>query len=249
LETPHSADAALAALSSNQLNLGRMLFCTAMGGRMGKYSMDVFGTEDEETRASVRAGAKSRTDPWRPQPAVVRSMEPNPYAPPKATVADRSSASSTGLGRRRVIVMIVLTIVTFGLYYPIWFFRRRGALNRLNSPRKLRLWPFTIFCTVTVVDVVVVIASGPGLPAGTIGAAAADLLRLARLAAGVLMLVQCFLTKDILEDHLAGPEDDVSHSLFVERVKLSGLMTFFFQIFYLQYVINHYLADPTERAA
>jgi hypothetical protein len=54
--------------------------------------------------------------------------------------------------------------------------------------------------------------------------------------------------KDILEDHLAGPEDDVSQSLFVERVKLSGLMTFFFQMFYLQYVINRYVAGPPERA-
>ena len=175
-------------------------------------------------------------------------MEPNPYAPPKASVEDRNSASPTGLKRRRVIVMIAFTIVTFGLYISIWFFRRRGALNRLNSPRKLQLWPLIIFCTVTVVDVVVNIASGSAPPAEIIGAGAASLLGLARLAAGIVMLVQCFFTKDILEDHLAGPEDDVSDSLFVERVKLSGLMTFFFQIFYLQYIINRYLADPAERA-
>ncbi len=144
--------------------------------------------------------------------------------------------------------MIVFTVVTLGLYYPIWFFRRRAALNRLNSPRKLRLWPLPIFCTVTVVDVIVALASGPGPPAETIGANAAALLGFARLAVGILMLVQCFFTKEILEDHLAGPEDDGSHSLFVEHVKLSGLMTFFFQIYYLQYVINQHLADPAEGA-
>jgi hypothetical protein len=175
-------------------------------------------------------------------------MDPNPYAPPKAPVADRSSASPTGLRRRRVITMIVLIIVTLGLYYPIWFFRRRGALNRLDSPRKLRLWPLTVFATVTVVDIVVAIVSGP-VPAQTFGGAAVTLLAIVRLAAGFLMLVQCFFIKDILEDHLAGPEDDVSQSLFVEHVKLSGLMTFFFQIFYLQYVINRYVAAPPERAA
>jgi len=145
-------------------------------------------------------------------------------------------------------MMIVLTIVTLGLYYPIWFFRRRGALNGLNSPRKLRLWPLTTFCAVTVVDFVVAIVSSPAPPAQTIGAAATTVLGLVRLAVGILMVVQCFITKDILEDHLAGPEDDVSHSLFVERVKLSGLLTFFFQIFYLQYVINRYVAAPPERA-
>ena len=121
-----------------------------------------------------------RTDPPSHLKSV-RSMELNPYAPPKAPVADRSSASTTGLKRRRVLVMIVLSIVTFGLYYPIWFFRRREALNRLNSPRKLRLWPLTVFCTMTVVNAVVVIASSPAPPAQTIGAAAATLLALARL--------------------------------------------------------------------
>jgi Domain of unknown function (DUF4234) len=175
-------------------------------------------------------------------------MDPNPYAPPKAAVADQSSTSPTGLKRRRVIVMIVFTIVTFGLYYPIWFFRRRGALNLLNSPRKLRLWPLMIFCAVTVVDFVIGIVSGAAPSAQTIGGAATTVLAFVRLAVGILMVVQCFIIKDILEDHLAGPEDDISQSLFVERVKLSGLMTFFFQIFYLQYVINRYIAVPPERA-
>jgi uncharacterized protein DUF4234 len=174
------------------------------------------------------------------------TMDPNPYAPPKAAVTDQSSPR--GLRRRSVILMIVLTIITFGLYYPIWFFRRRGALNRLNSPRKLRLWPLMTFCALTVVDFVVVFVSAPEPPEQTIGAAATRVLGLVRLAVGILMVFQCFIIKDILEDHLAGPEDDVSRSLFVERVKLSGLMTFFFQIYYLQYAINRYVAAPTERA-
>jgi hypothetical protein len=36
--------------------------------------------------------------------------------------------------------MIVFMLITFGWYYPVWFFRRRAALNRLSSPRKLKLW-------------------------------------------------------------------------------------------------------------
>ena len=171
-------------------------------------------------------------------------MESNPYAPPKAAVDNQSSRSSTGLKRRRVIVMIVLTFVTVGLYYPIWFFRRRDALNRLNSPRKLRLWPLVIFCATTVVDAVVVVVSAPAPPAQIIGAGANTALGLVRLAVGILMVVQCFIVKDILEDHLAGPEDNLSNSMFSERVRLSGLMTFFFQIFYLQYVINRYMVEP-----
>jgi hypothetical protein len=138
--------------------------------------------------------------------------------------------------------MIVLTIVTFGLYYPIWFLRRRAALNRLDSPRKLRHWPFLVFIAFVVLQVLVGLASGSAPREQTIGAGADLVLTLLQLAVGILMVVQCFFIKDILEDHLAGPEDSISPSILVDRVKLSGLMTFFFQIFYLQYVINRYVA-------
>jgi hypothetical protein len=74
--------------------------------------------------------------------------------------------------------MIVFMLITFGWYYPVWFFRRRAALNRLSSPRKLKLW----------------------------------------------------------------------RALFAERVTLSGLMTFFFQIFYLQHVINREIAVVRREA-
>jgi hypothetical protein len=68
----------------------------------------------------------------------------------------------------------------------------------------------------------------------------------ARLIVGIAMLVHCFNTREILEDHLAGAEDDGAPSFFAQRVELSGLMTFFFQIFYLQHVINKYIAVPQE---
>src|ERR1700704_3187925 len=116
-------------------------------------------------------------------------METNPYAPPKAAVAD---VSPTGLKRRSVVLMIVLSIVTFGLYYPIWFLRRRAALNRLDSPRKLRRWPFVIFLAFFVLQFIVGLASGSAPPEQTIGAGASLLLTFLQLAIGILMVVQCF---------------------------------------------------------
>lgn len=144
--------------------------------------------------------------------------------------------------------MIVLTVLTLGLYYPVWFLRRRAALNRLESPRKLQLWPFLIFLAFWLLQFIIVIASGPESPEQTIGAGASLLLRLSRLAVGILMVAQCFFIKDILEDHLAGPEDNVSSSILLGTVNLSGLMTFFFQIFYLQHVINRHIAGSLPRA-
>jgi len=172
-------------------------------------------------------------------------METNPYTPPKAAVAD---VSPTGLRRRSVVLMIVLSIVTFGLYYAIWFLRRRAALNRLDSPRKLRIWPFVIFIAWFVLQFIVGIASGSAAPEQTIDAGAALLLNLVQTAVGILMVVQCFFTKDILEDHLVGPGDHVPNPLFVDTVKLSGVMTFFFQIFYLQYAINRHIAGSQPGA-
>ena len=117
-------------------------------------------------------------------------METNPYAPPKAAVAD---VSPTGLKRRSVILMILLTIVTFGLYVPIWFLRRRAALNRLDSPRKLRLWPFVIAVTWSVFDFIVGIAAGSAPLAQAIGEGAA--VHFGRFAVGILMLVQSFFNQ------------------------------------------------------
>jgi hypothetical protein len=172
-------------------------------------------------------------------------MEMNPYAPPKAAVGD---VSPTGLKRRSVLLMIVLTLVTIGLYYPIWFLRRRPALNRLDSPRKLRLWPFAVFTAWFVFQFMVGFAAALRPRGQVTGGEASLLFNLLQLGINILMLVQSFFTKDILEDHLAGPGDDVPNPLFVDSVKLSGVMTFFFQIFYLQYVINRYIAVPKSSA-
>ena len=62
-----------------------------------------------------------------------------------------------------------------------------------------------------------------------------------RLLVGIIMVMQCFAIKDILEDHLTVQDDDALPSVFVEQVRLSGLMTFFFGILYLQWAINKYV--------
>ena len=68
------------------------------------------------------------------------TARPNPYAPPNARVAD-VEPTTHGLKHRGVLMMILFTFLTFGLYILIWWFRRRPGLNRLNSPRKIALWP------------------------------------------------------------------------------------------------------------
>jgi hypothetical protein len=141
------------------------------------------------------------------------------------------------LKRRSPVVMIVFFVVTLGVYFPIWFLRRRAALNRLDSPRKLQRWPFLLALAFFVFQIILAIASDPAKPIGN----GSLLFSFVRLAVALLIVVQCFIIKDILEDHLAGPGDTTSSSVLSDGVRLSGLMTFFFQIFYLQHVINRHI--------
>jgi hypothetical protein len=144
----------------------------------------------------------------------------------------------TALKRRSVALMIALTVISLGFYYPIWFLRRRTALNSLDSPRKLEAWPFLLLLGYWIAQFSVSIAAGGRPLAAAFGEGAAMVLSLVQLGVGIVTLVQCFFIKDILEDHLAGPEDTLSSGLLSDRVQLSPILTFLFQIFYLQYVIN-----------
>jgi hypothetical protein len=167
-------------------------------------------------------------------------MPTNPYAPPKARVAD-AQLENYGLKQRSVVVMILFTFITLGLYFMIWWFRRRDGLNRLNSPTKIALWPLLLFLALFVLQLGIGIAEG--LNGGrSIGEGINLLASVFQLVVGIAMIVQAFRAKEIIEDHCA-PEDR-SEPLSFGEVKLSGVMTFFFSIFYLQWAINRYVLAP-----
>src|SRR5882672_7347929 len=99
-----------------------------------------------------------------------------------------SKRQQTALWRRSVIAMIALTIATFGLYYSIWFLRRRTALNQLDSSRKLPAWPFVLALAIAVLRLVVAFATGTPPPSDVSPILA--LITTAQLAVGILMIVQ-----------------------------------------------------------
>jgi hypothetical protein len=165
-------------------------------------------------------------------------MEPNPYAPPEAKVAD-PLPDSHGLKQRRVLVMVLFMIITFGIYYVAWWFRRRPGLNRLNSPKKLAAWPLVLLTAWFAIQLGLGFMEGIRPAEEVIGAGGRLFVSLLQFPIGILMIIQTFRVKDMIEDH-AMPETG-SEPMFVERVQLSGLMTFFFSIFYLQWAINRYV--------
>src|SRR4051794_35338573 len=125
-------------------------------------------------------------------------MPVNPYAPPEAQVAD-APPDSHGLKRRSLLLMIVFMIISFGFYYLFWWFRRRPGLNRLNSPRKLPLWPLLLLTGVYAVQF------GLGLVAGAtaraqqavIGEGGFLALVAVRMAGGILFFVPTVKGKEM----------------------------------------------------
>jgi hypothetical protein len=171
-------------------------------------------------------------------------MEFNPYAPPKARVADREP-DTHGLKYCSLWLMIVFLLISFGLYYLIWFFRRRPGLNRLDSSRKLPMWPLLLTAAFFGVQFVLGLVAGSKPVPDVIGPVASGVLTLLQLVIGITMVIQCFGIRDIIQDHATPPPDPDQR--FVEQVQLSGLMTFFFSIFYLQWAINTYVVGAATR--
>jgi hypothetical protein len=149
-----------------------------------------------------------------------------------------------GLKRRSVILMIVLMLLTAGLYYPFWFLRRRAALNRLDAPTKLSQWPLILILVGVGIHTFATLASGSSTPVRVFGPAAALVIQVIWFATLVLAVVQCFFIKQILEDHLSGPDSE--GPITKQPVKLSILMTLLFTILYLQYVINRDVVGPAR---
>ena len=112
----------------------------------------------------------------------------------------------------------------------------------MNAKEKLKSFPFIVAFAL--------LALSLGFSVGTsnIEAAAAEMYEgtadLAELAAYILLLVQCFKVRHIFEAHLHAGLGRLSDrpNLRHSQSSLSGVAVFFFQIFYLQYVINKRLA-------
>jgi len=173
-------------------------------------------------------------------------METNPYAPPTARVADHEP-DTHGLKYRSLWLMIVFFLISLGIYYLIWFFRRRPGLNRLDSPHKLPMWPLLLTAAFYGVQFVLGLVAGftPKPVPDLIGPVVSGLLTLLQLAVAITMIIQCFRIRDIIQDHATPPPDPDQR--FVEQVQLSGVMTFFFSIFYLQWAINKYVVGGATR--
>lgn len=145
--------------------------------------------------------------------------------------------------RHNIALMVLLSMVTGGIYYPIWFLLRRDDINKLNANEKLGTVPFVLlaalFGILFVVNAIRAIAPSE---------IADGLWGLGLMAAGIVLLVQCFKVRRILEAHLQESLRDLSDQPHLRHSEsaLSGVAVFFLSIFYLQYVINKRIVPRVE---
>jgi len=147
----------------------------------------------------------------------------------------------TGLRKTPVLLTILLTFITLGVYYPCWFLSRLDAINSLLSREKLGRGVFVF--AVLLAGISILLNAGAGVLEGLgEGSRNPDLIgmvgslvafdRFISLTAGVLLLIQSFKVKRIFQQHF--------NEHLNQNVAFSSLATFFFQIYYLQYKINRF---------
>lgn len=140
-----------------------------------------------------------------------------------------------------VILTIIYTLITGGIYYPCWFLTRRKQINKLQSDEKLSkgilIFAIVVYSLILCLYLVSGFFEGIGESYGDAGkfmiakrfASFADFTH---LFIWIIMVFQCFKVKRIFWDHF--------NKHLYKDVRFSELATFFFGAFYLQYKINNF---------
>lgn len=134
--------------------------------------------------------------------------------------------------KNSIVKIIFLTFITLFIYYPIWFLKVRKTINKLKSKKKIGSIVPTIVLSMTVAYIIISFLEGfmegfnPDNIYNVYLANIPDYLNYLLIAGDICLFVLCFKIRRILLDHYA------------ERISISILATFFFQIFYLQHKLN-----------
>ena len=163
---------------------------------------------------------------------MTRNDEPNPYAAPveasHAAGLELSDAPNEFARERRGVARcIVLTIFTLGIYQALWLYKRQPFIDQLDDSRKLG----------GSVPVLLISAHLLNLALALGGPSVVPLRSLISLIGAVGTIAACFKIKAILTS---------TFTRTGRRLDVSGLGTFFFGIYYLQYKLNRASETPAR---
>ncbi|MDH4179901.1 MAG: DUF4234 domain-containing protein [Armatimonadota bacterium] len=129
-----------------------------------------------------------------------------------------------------VPLLVLLVMITFGIYGPVWFLKRLAAFNSLQSREKFGAGVFVFVIVVFSISLLLAFISGAIADVDGGPTPLDAVIRLLDLVAGITMLVQCFKARRVIHDHYRG--------VLQRDVQISGVALFFFHEWCLQYVIN-----------
>jgi hypothetical protein len=119
--------------------------------------------------------------------------------------------------RIHVLLMIVLLVVTFGLYQPIWALKRAKELNALPGAERIGMWPIYYMLVDAVVSLPLAMFELPRQY---------DALLVLNSLAYALVLFWVAV--------------GIRRNLAAQGLRTSIAFTFLFNFFYLQYAINRH---------
>lgn len=132
------------------------------------------------------------------------------------------------LQKKNVLLMLLLVLITYGIYIPVWFLNRKDTFNDLDSREKLSGGPIIFLLIIFIISAVMLIPSILFMET-ELGIMIDALDRIITLVGGIIILVLSFKVRRILSEHY--------------KTNLLGVATFFFTLFYLQYTINRFLEN------
>lgn len=134
------------------------------------------------------------------------------------------------LRRTSVVLVVLLTVLSGGLYTPLWYWRRQSALNALDSDAKLPTWaPLAVVAGIAIYW----LSSSVGIPS-----------RVASFAVGTGMALLAFQVRGMLVDHMANRIRAVMLGVTTgmeSTYSPSTLLTLLFGHMYLQHAINEFV--------
>jgi len=157
-----------------------------------------------------------------------------PVSQPRSTLRvppPSAEAEVFGLPKIHLCMVVLLQIVTLGMYSIVWFMRRREAVNKLNSREKVSEGVLIVIACFLAASLMFGFFSGVFEESS--GKIFNGLGNLAGLIGGIASLVMGFKYRKILRDHLREIRPEVKLEGFA-----SGLWTFLFGVMYLQHKIN-----------
>ena len=123
-----------------------------------------------------------------------------------------------------VVWMIVLSFITLGIYFPVWFMKIKEVFDKLDTKQKISRSLIINLLVFTVLELIFTILLF--IPGSLIYQVSVYILtNIFSWISIILLLVLAFKVRNALNEHFT-------------EIKFSGIATFLFTIFYLQNRIN-----------